>query len=71
MGEEQLPEEVQDLRSGILSEPLLWGAISTVPYFGGTFATFFSAKQFETFRARTVKLLSNSKNWSGRLRRAN
>jgi hypothetical protein len=48
--EERLPARARELASELLNDPLLLGAVSAVPYFGGTLATFFSAKQLVLLR---------------------
>lgn len=57
MGRKNLPDKVDELLTEVVNkDPLVLASISTVPYFGGSLATFFSAKWLKTYQERTDAL---------------
>lgn len=58
MADKNLPDKVDELLTEVVNkDPLLLASLSAVPYFGGTLATFFSAKWLEIYQERTDALL--------------
>jgi len=58
MEEKNLPDKVDELLTEVVNkDPLIVASISAVPYFGGTLATFFSAKWLQVYQERTAKLI--------------
>lgn len=71
MDEQDLPSKLDELTTELLNkDPLTLAAISTIPYFGGTIATFFSAKWLTIYQGRTEALFQqfgeHLKNLDGR-----
>ena len=57
MDEKNLPDKVDELLTEVANkDPLVLASISAVPYFGGSLATFFSAKWLKTYQDRTNAL---------------
>ncbi len=60
MEEKNLPDKVDELLTEVVNKaPLTLAAISTIPYFGGTIATFFSAKWLQVYQQRTEALFQH------------
>lgn len=57
MADKNLPDKVDKLLTEVVNkDPIVLASLSAVPYFGGTIATFFSAKYLELYQERTAEL---------------